>query len=87
MNREKRKKKESIEVLGISISCMKCKAVRMMCTTARTLPASSFRLDSGKGTMRRQRITARMWHKVTLSFQSFFKVFTQISPLLETFGW
>jgi hypothetical protein len=53
----------------------------------KSLPASSLRLDSGKGTMRRQRITCRTCARVCSGFQSFFRVLTQMSPPAEMFGW
>ncbi len=53
----------------------------------KSFPASSLRDDSGKGTMRRQRITCSTWARVCSGFQSFFRVFTQISPFVEMFGW
>ena len=52
-----------------------------------SFPASSFREDSGNGTISRQRITCRTWDSVCSGFQSFFKVFTHISPVRDTFGW
>lgn len=53
------------------------------------LPASSFKLLSGKGTIKRHFTTEKMWDRdQLLGFQSFFSVFTHISPLgWATFGW
>ena len=53
----------------------------------KSLPASSFREDSGKGTMSRQCTTCSTWHRVCSGFQSFFRVLTQISPAGDTLGW
>jgi len=54
-----------------------------------SLPASSFKADSGKGTIRRHFIVWKMWPKDhEAGFQSFFSVFTHMSPLgVATLGW
>ena len=50
-------------------------------------PASSFKEDSGKGTISKHLITCKTWAIPRSGFQSFFNVFTHISPLLAIFGW
>jgi hypothetical protein len=52
-----------------------------------SFPASSFRLDSGKGTINRHRITVKTCRRVVSAVQSRFRVLTQISPAVEMFGW
>lgn len=53
-----------------------------------SLPASSFKLLSGKGTISRHLMTSNMLvSDQLLGLQSFFRVLTQISPDGETLGW
>ncbi len=56
-------------------------------SSIRRREASSFRADSGKGSMRRHRITMRMCRTPCVGDQSCFSVFTQTSPPLLTLGW
>ena len=51
-------------------------------------PASSLRLDSGKGTISKHRMTLKTWQKVVSAVQSFLRVLTQMAPFdMSTFGW
>ena len=53
-----------------------------------SFPACSLRELSGKGTIKRHLTTSRMLQSdQAAGFQSFFKVFTHISPFYETLGW
>ena len=54
-----------------------------------SFPASSFNELSGKGTINKHLITSKMFDRDHYDgFQSFFKVFTQISPDgTATLGW
>lgn len=52
------------------------------------MPASSFNELSGNGTINKHLITSKMFFKDHyIGFQSFFNVFTQISPFSDTLGW
>ena len=51
------------------------------------LPASQLRALSGKGTINKHRMTCSMCFNVTSVVQSFFNVFTHISPFSATLGW
>lgn len=54
----------------------------------KSLPASSFKLDSGNGTINKHRITENTCRNVVSAVQSRFKVFTQIAPVEESMlGW
>ena len=50
-------------------------------------PASSFKADSGLGTIRRQRTIPRIWARPKFAFQLLERVSTHTSPLFATFGW
>jgi len=52
------------------------------------LPASSLRALSGKGTISKHLMCSRMlWMDQAAGFQSFFRMFTHISPFSDTLGW
>ena len=54
----------------------------------KNLPASSFSELSGNGTINRHLITSKIFFNDHYrGFQSFFNVFTQISPFSDTLGW
>lgn len=70
--------------LVISLACLKYSSQ----LSIKSFPACSLSALSGKGTIRRHFTTSKMLQRDQLvGFQSFFNVFTQISPFQETLGW
>lgn len=52
------------------------------------LPASSFKLDSGNGTISKHLMTLNTWLNVVSAVQSFLSVLTQMAPfVMSTLGW
>ena len=84
----------ALAMAGLVSTAMECTLVMIRALLAnssklsmKSLPASSFREDSGNGMISKHLITWKMCISVTSGFQSLLRVFTHISPFSDTFGW